>query len=89
MQSPYWQHMSQLAAGGYRDLTRLASQHPIMNRDICLTNQQNILNWIDEFIKELRLFRQHIVDGDEGLEQAFIQAQQARHKWIEEHDKRD
>ncbi len=87
--SPYWQDMSGLAAGGFRDLTRLASQHPIMNRDICLTNQQNILNWIEEFIKELSRFRQYIIDGDEDLEKAFIQAQQARHKWIEEHDKRD
>ena len=88
-QSPYWQEMSGLAAGGYRDLTRLAAQHPIMNRDICLTNQQNILNWIEEFIKKLSQFRQFIIDGDEGLEKAFIQAQQARRKWIEEHDKRD
>jgi prephenate dehydrogenase len=88
-QSPFWREMSGLAAGGYRDLTRLASQHPRMNRDICLTNQQNILNWIDEFIKELSRFRQFITEGSEELEKAFIQAQQARQKWVEEHGKRD
>jgi prephenate dehydrogenase len=88
-QSPYWQDMSVLAAGGYRDVTRLASQHPVMNRDICLTNQKNILKWIDEFTKELNRFRQLVIDGDQALDKAFIQAQQARHKWIEEHDKGD
>lgn len=83
-QSPFWSKMSRLAAGGYRDLTRLASQHPRMNRDICLTNQQNILNWIDEFVKELSRFRGLVSEGGEELEKAFIQAQQARQKWIEE-----
>lgn len=82
--SPLWSKMSRLASGGYRDLTRLASQHPIMNRDICLTNQQNILNWIDEFVKELSLFQGLVAEGGEELEKAFIQAQQARQRWIEE-----
>jgi len=82
-QSPYWSKMSGLAAGGYRDLTRLASQHPIMNRDICLTNRQNILNWIDEFIQELSRFRGLISGDGEELEKAFIQAQNARQRWIE------
>jgi len=89
VKSPYWRDMSILAAGGYRDLSRLASQHPIMNRDICLTNQENILNWTEEFIKELSRFRQLIIDGGEDLEKAFIQVQQARQKWIEEYDKRN
>ena len=87
--SPFWRDMSGLAAGGYRDLTRLASQHPRMNRDICITNQHYIVNWIDEFVKELSRLRQFIIEGGEDLEKAFIQAQQARHKWIEEHAKRD
>jgi len=84
VQSPYWSKMSGLAAGGYRDLTRLASQHPRMNRDICLTNRQNILNWIDEFIQELSRFRGLISGEGEELEKAFIQAQKARQRWIEE-----
>jgi len=88
-QSAFWAKMSRLAASGYRDLTRLASQHPRMNHDICLTNQENILNWIDEFIKELSRFRQLIAEDSEELEKAFIQARQARQSWLKEHDKRD
>ncbi|GAI80528.1 unnamed protein product, partial [marine sediment metagenome] len=43
-----------------------------MNRDICLTNRENILFWIDEFVKELARFRQLISDGSEDLEKTFL-----------------
>ncbi len=85
--SPGWPEMSQLAAGGYRDTTRLASQHQRMNRDICLTNGDNIVFWIDEFTRELQRFRSLIAEGDVELEHAFDQARQARNTWIEEHGK--
>jgi prephenate dehydrogenase len=89
-QSPSWSKMSRLAATGYRDLTRLAAQHPRMNRDICLTNQKNIAAWIDAFIKELSNFRRLIADGNEAeIEQAFTEAKQARQSWLDEHAKRD
>jgi prephenate dehydrogenase len=88
-QSPSWAEMSRFAATGYRDLTRLASQHPRMNYDICLTNRENILNWIDEFIKELNRFRRLISEDSQELENAFIQARQARQAWLDKHDKKD
>jgi len=87
--SPVWEKMSGLAATGYRDVTRLASQHPRMNRDICLTNQENILLWIDEFSRELSRFRQLVADNSEDLEKAFMQARQARESWLDDYDKRD
>jgi prephenate dehydrogenase len=81
--------MSKLAATGYRDLTRLASQHPQMNQDICLTNQQNIVSWIDGFIGELSQIRQLVAQGSEELEEVFAKAKQTRQRWLEEHDKKD
>lgn len=87
--SPVWGKMSGLAATGYRDVTRLASQHPRMNRDICLTNRENILLWIDEFSRELSRFRQLVADSSEDLEKAFMEARQARESWLEDYDKRD
>ena len=87
-QSPVWAEMSKLAATGYRDVGRLASQHPRMNRDICLTNRENILFWIDEFVKELARFRQLISDGSEDLEKSFLNAQQARRTWLDDYGKR-
>jgi prephenate dehydrogenase len=86
--NPHWSKMSEVAATGYQGATRLASQHPRMNRDICLTNGENIVSWIDDFAKELQRFRALIAEGDLGLEQAFDRARQARNAWIEEHDKK-
>jgi prephenate dehydrogenase len=86
--SPQWSKMSEVAATGYQGATRLASQHPRMNRDICLTNGENIVSWIDDFAKDLQRFRGLIAEGDLGLEQAFDRARQARNAWIEEHDKK-
>ena len=86
--SPFWGEMSKLAATGYRDMTRLASQNPRMCRDICLTNQQNILKWIDQFAEELSRFRQLIADGSD-LEEVFAQARRERQRWLEEYDKKD
>ena len=87
-QSPHWPKMSDVAATGYQSATRLASQHPRMNRDICLTNGENIVAWIDELTKELQRFRSLIAEGDLGLEEAFEEARQARNAWIEEHGKK-
>jgi prephenate dehydrogenase len=87
-QSPHWPKMSDVAATGYQSATRLASQHPRMNRDICLTNGENIVAWIDELTKELQRFRSLIAEGDLGLEEAFEKARQARNAWIEEHGKK-
>jgi prephenate dehydrogenase len=86
--NPRWSKMADLAATGYASTTRLASQHPRMNRDICLTNGENIVAWIDEFTRELQRLRGLIAEGDLSLEQAFERARQARNAWIEEHDKK-
>jgi prephenate dehydrogenase len=79
--SPSWAKMAQLAATGYRDLTRLASGSPEMSRDICLTNREPILRWIDEYIEEVGKFRQLVSEGSDELEEAFRQAREGREGW--------
>jgi prephenate dehydrogenase len=59
-----------------------------MNRDICLTNRENILSWIDEFAGELARFRQLVSEGSEELEGAFLTAQRARKTWLDGYGKR-
>lgn len=83
--SPSWAEMSKLAATGYRDLSRLALGNPEMSRDICLTNQANIGNWLDRYIEELKKYRHLISQGGEELMEAFIQAQEARRNWLQGH----
>ena len=82
--SPLWPRMSQLAATGYRDLSRLASTNPRMSLDICLTNRENILYWVDEYIKELSELRGLVAKGSEELEEALIKAMEARNTWLKE-----
>ena len=85
---PYWGKISRLATTGYRDVTRLASQNPQMNRDICLTNQQNIVKWVDQFMQELSWFRQLIADNSGELEEVFTRVRQERQRWLEEYGKK-
>ena len=45
--------LKQLAAGGFKDITRIASSSPVMWEQICLENQKNISTVLDEFIRML------------------------------------
>ncbi|MCX8126871.1 MAG: prephenate dehydrogenase/arogenate dehydrogenase family protein [Dehalococcoidia bacterium] len=80
--SKLWDEMSRLASSGYRDATRLASGDSRIYTDICLTNRQSILDWIDDFIPELRRFRKMVAEGDSAIEQAFNEAREAREQWL-------
>lgn len=83
--SPLWPTMARLAASGFRDLTRLASGDPRMSRDICLTNRESILGWVDDYIGELMALRRLVSDGGEGekLEDAFRRAREKREGWLQ------
>lgn len=84
--SPSWKEMARLAAGGFRDTTRLAQGDPIMNRDIFLTNQEAITHWIDELIKELYEVRTILREGGTDLTQKvqdfFFHAWENRTDWV-------
>lgn len=82
-QNPSWEQMSQLAASGYRDFTRLASGNPEVNAHICLSNRAAIISWIDEFSKELQRLRRLIAKGNDEIEGALALASEARQKWLE------
>ncbi len=73
-----WSEMSRLAAGGFRDMSRLAAGSPTMYRDICLTNKQAILNWLDALVQQLESVRTLIDGGDDALETYFARAKQIR-----------
>lgn len=45
--------MRTLAAGGFKDITRIASSSPAMWRDICLSNSEAISNYLGELINSL------------------------------------
>jgi prephenate dehydrogenase len=65
-----------LAAGGFRDMTRIASSPYYVWKDILKTNQHEILHFLDEFIQTLQAMRPSI--GRPGMEPLFESA--ARHR---------
>ena len=73
-----WKELTTLAAGGFRDMSRLAAGSPTMYRDICVTNKVEILNWIDALVLQLDSIRSLIARDDEVLESFFTQAKQLR-----------
>ncbi len=73
-----WSEMTRLAAGGFRDMSRLAAGSPTMYRDICFTNKQAILNWLDALAQQLESVRTLIDLSDDALETYFARAKQVR-----------
>ena len=81
--SAAWPEMSQLASSGFRDVTRLASGNPEMSEDICRTNQENVVHWLDRMIAEMRKYRQLIQgDDDEALFKAFARVKLERDTFV-------
>ncbi len=73
-----WKELTNLAAGGFRDMSRLAAGSPTMYRDICVTNKEEILIWLDALASELATIRSLLTRDDEVLESYFAQAKQLR-----------
>jgi len=68
-----------LAAGGFRDMTRIASGHPAIWPDICAENRDAILETLDEFIEGLGRVRGLVATGDrQGLTAHLERARFAR-----------
>ncbi len=60
--SEAWPELSVLAAGGFRDMTRLAGTDADMAYDIAMTNRDNIAHWIDRYVVALQELRRRLVD---------------------------
>jgi prephenate dehydrogenase len=55
-----------LAAGGFRDMTRIASGHPAIWLDICHDNKDAIVRELDSLIEGLQEMRSAVDSGDRG-----------------------
>ena len=58
--------MLRLAAGGFRDMTRIASGHPGIWPDICEENAEAICSALDRFIEALGDVRSLVAEGNRG-----------------------
>ncbi len=80
------EHMKMLAAGGFKDITRIASSSPEMWEQICLYNQENISLVMDEFIRLLSDARDHM-NRDDGsfVNEMFRQSRDYRDSFSTAH----
>ena len=76
--------MKMIAAGGFKDITRIASSSPDMWQQICLTNTDNIVRLLDHYIEALSAVRDKLNGQDARvLYDFFNNARMYRDSFIE------
>lgn len=74
-----------IAAGGFRDLTRIASSSPEMWESICIENREQLLSLIDLYLRDLTEVRDKIERRDpEEIRKVFAEAKRYRDAALEE-----
>ena len=58
--------MKLVAAGGFKDITRIASSSPEMWEQICMANRKNISSILNDYIQSLTRIRQQLDCGEAG-----------------------
>jgi prephenate dehydrogenase len=71
--------LMRLAAGGFRDMTRIAAGDPGIWPDICIANQDAIVAALDDYLRSLAVVRGLVAAGDgDALLQVLERARSAR-----------
>jgi prephenate dehydrogenase len=78
---PDWPDASRLAAGGFRDMSRLAAGDPQLYAGVTRTNRVNLLEQLDAISAELARLRRHLEADDPRLVELFEEARAVRERW--------
>lgn len=74
--------MQTIAAGGFKDITRIAGSSPIMWQQICNENKESLLQLMDQYIASITELKQMIALNDEqALYDYFAQAKEYRNSF--------
>lgn len=68
------QIMKTIAAGGFKDITRIASASPVMWQQICLTNRSNITRIMDQYLEYFSEIRNAVAAGDADYLYRFFES---------------
>jgi prephenate dehydrogenase len=77
-----WREMRRLASASFREASRLAAGDAETYADVCVTNKESILRWIDTYIADLQEWRALVAAGGEPLKAAFDETYVARERWL-------
>ena len=76
-----WPEASTLAAGGFRDMSRLAAGDPQLYAGVARTNRAHLVEQLDAITAELARLRRHLEADDARLVELFEEAQAVRERW--------
>lgn len=72
-----------LAAGGFKDITRISSSSPEMWQHICLSNKDCILDFLDEYTEIIHQIKEDIrQENSDKIRSFFVSAKEYRDKLI-------
>ena len=75
--------MKRIAAGGFKDITRIASSSSVMWQSICMSNTDNIVRLLEGYIRSLNEFKEVIAArNQEAIYQLFASAKEYRDSFI-------
>ncbi|WP_181348240.1 prephenate dehydrogenase [Thalassobacillus sp. CUG 92003] len=76
-QARVWQkthpYLEELAAGGFRDITRIASSNPQLWKDIFFQNRPQLLSMLSDWIKEMEHVKQLLEEQNSEATYAYLQ----------------
>lgn len=76
--------MKLIAAGGFKDITRISSSSPVMWEHICMTNKDNILFLLDSYMEALQDIKSRIKAQDaQGTHHFFESARSYRESFAD------
>lgn len=77
--------MKQIAAGGFKDITRIASSSPEMWEAICMENTDNIVNLLGTYIERLQSIRSALQQKQAGFtKQLFTESKEYRDSFVDQ-----
>lgn len=77
------EEMKLIAAGGFKDITRISSSSPVMWQQICLSNADNISSLLGDYIDMLQDMRRAIDSKDPDIIGFFDSARRYRDSFID------
>ena len=69
--------MKSIAAGGFKDITRIASSSPVMWEQICMTNTVNISRLLQDYIDALGVVQKELQEHDSSSLYTFFDGARA------------
>lgn len=81
-----WSEIRRVAGVDFENASAPVMASPQSYKDICETNKEALLRWLDEYISRLVEMKELVSEGGESLLKAFASAQDERAKWLATRD---